>query len=58
MSNLLEKTNINDLRRRFEEKHLWLHDNPFGDNWDKVLSEYAVLSVRIANYQKSNRNYK
>lgn len=58
MSNLIEKTNINDLRRRFDEKLLWLLNNPFGNEWDKAANEYAILSVRIACFEKSNRDYK
>ena len=52
---LIDKNNIQELTRRANEKIKWMEDNVFHPSFLQVANEYAILTVRISNYNKINR---
>lgn len=57
MNNLIEETNIAELKSRFDALTKWLYNYPFYEDnvfWKKMANERAILSVRINNYYNNN----
>ncbi|WP_455668234.1 hypothetical protein [Phocaeicola sp.] len=54
---LIDKTNIRELKDRYEETMAWLLDNtsaPLREYYN-IANKMAILSVRISNYCKKNK---
>lgn len=52
---LIDKTDVQDLVRRANEKIRWMEENAFHPSFSDVANEYAVLTVRINSYIVNNR---
>lgn len=54
---MIDKTNIRELIRRYEEAVEWLIENVSAPvyQYSKVASKMAMLSVRISIYYKKNK---
>lgn len=55
---MIDKTNIRELLNLYEEAIDWLIENPLAPvlEYEIVANQRAILSVKISNYYRKNRN--
>ena len=58
MKSLIEKVDIQSLKRRADDLHKWIYDNPLEDIriFEDKANQLAILSVRIHIYKKNNNS--
>ena len=56
MKSLIEKVDIQNLKKRADDLHKWICDNPLEDirTFEDKANQLAILSVRIHIYNKNN----
>nr|DAU74141.1 MAG TPA: MCM N-terminal domain [Crassvirales sp.] len=56
MKSLIEKVDIQNLKKRADDLHKWIYDNPLEDirTFEDKANQLAILSVRIHIYNKNN----
>lgn len=58
MKSLIEKVDIQSLKKRTDDLHKWIYDNPLEDIriFEDKANQLAILSVRIHIYKKNNNS--